>query len=113
GIFTFPSAVPTLTATTVVGGLSIPWDLAFLPDGNMVFTERGGRLSALVNGQRRTLSQAADIYASGEAGMEGIAVDPDFSSNRRIYTCQGWTDGNAKELRVIAWTVAGDLSSAT
>ena len=113
GVFTYPNDIPSLTASTVIGGLSVPWDLAFLPDGTMIFTERAGRLSALVNGQRRTLSQANDIYANGEAGMEGLAVDPAFASNRRIYTCQSWTDGNTKELRVVSWRVADDLSSAT
>ena len=34
----------------------------------------------------------ADFWAAGETGMMGLAVDPSFATNRRVYTCQGSTD---------------------
>jgi glucose/arabinose dehydrogenase len=71
----------------VIGGLANPWDIAFGPNGEMFFTERAGRINVLVGGQRRVLAQPADVRVAGEAGMLGLAVDPNFASNRRIYTC--------------------------
>jgi glucose/arabinose dehydrogenase len=79
---TNPSLVP------VVSGLDHPWGLAFLPDGNALVTERpgnlrhvtmpGGKLSEPIIG-------LPDLEVTGQGGLLGIAVDPDFANNRLIY----------------------------
>jgi glucose/arabinose dehydrogenase len=99
--------VPNLTVTTVISGLDHPWDLGFLPDGTIVFTERSGDISAIVNGHKQVMHHPADILASGEGGMMGLAVDPGFASNRRIFTCFASTApaGAANDVRVVRWTV--------
>ena len=103
---------PKLLVSTLVSGLSIPWDLAFAPDGTMLFTQRGGVLSSrLTNGTVRTVTaELGDLFASGETGLMGIVVDPDFASNRRFYTCQGHT---GPEIQVIAWTINAAYTEAT
>ena len=113
GVFTFPSAAPSLGVSRLVGGLDHPWDLAFTPDGALVFTERAGRLNAIVNGQLRRLATVTDIFAQSEGGLLGLAVDPQFSQNRRIYTCHTWTDGINRDVRVVAWQVDGAYTTAT
>ncbi|HET7489801.1 MAG TPA: PQQ-dependent sugar dehydrogenase [Acidimicrobiales bacterium] len=116
GVFAFPTAAPigepTLAVSTVVGNLDLPWDVGFTPDGTLLFTEKAGRLSALVNGAVRRLATLGDVFTGNESGLMGLAVDPDFAANRRIYTCTGWTDGTNRDVRVIAWTVAPDFTSA-
>ena len=104
---------PNLTVTAIVTGLTIPWDLAFTPDGTMLFTERPGRLSArLPDGTTRLLADiSSSLFVSGETGLMGLAVDPGFGSNRTIYTCQ--TNASPREVRVVKWTVAADYTSAT
>lgn len=99
-----PGGPPTLTLQTVESGLSNPWDLAFTPDGTMLFTERAGRLSArLPNGTRLTVNaDMTDLFASGETGLMGIAIDPAFAVNRRFYTCQG---GPGPQVKVVAWEI--------
>ncbi len=72
----------SITVTTVIGGLANPWDIAFGPGGELFFTERAGRINVLIGGQRRILAQPADVRVVGEGGMLGLAVDPDFASNR-------------------------------
>ncbi len=69
---------------TVVQGLDTPWAVAFLPDGRMIFTERGGRVSVLENGTRRMVANLA-VEETGEGGLHGIAVDPEFPRNRYVY----------------------------
>ena len=103
---------PTLSVEALVSGLSIPWDLAFAPDGTMLFTERGGTLSArLTDGTVQTVSaELGDLFARGETGLMAIVVDPDFASNRRFYTCQGHT---GREVQVIAWTIDAAYTEAT
>ena len=126
GIFAFPPPTPppgappaplpgdpTLAVSTAVGGLDLPWDVAFTPDGTLLYTEKAGRLSALSGGTTRRLATMTDVLNVGESGLLGLAVDPDFAANRRIYTCHSWTDGNNRDVRVVAWTVDGAYTSAT
>ncbi|MGH8189799.1 MAG: PQQ-dependent sugar dehydrogenase, partial [Steroidobacteraceae bacterium] len=68
----------------VATNLQIPWSLAFAPDGRLFVTERPGRVriftSAIASSEvALTLD---DVFAQGEAGTLGIAIDPDFTSNR-------------------------------
>ncbi|MCA1675530.1 MAG: PQQ-dependent sugar dehydrogenase, partial [Actinobacteria bacterium] len=65
----------------VVGtGLEVPWDVAFLPDGRALVTERPGRIrltSPSGRVRRRTVARIP-VEARGEGGLLGIAVDPSF-----------------------------------
>ncbi len=90
------SGVPSLTHTVVLTKLDGPWDMAFLPDGTMFFTEKCLGLSVrLPSGAVVKLlgmkdskgygATANDLFCEGQAGMQGVAVDPNFASNRFIY----------------------------
>ena len=70
----------------------------------MFFTERVGDVNVLRGGQVTTFNRPADVVAAGEGGMMGIAVDPGFASNRRIYTCYI----TASDVRVVRWDVSAD-----
>ncbi len=64
--------------------LDVPWEIAFLPDGDMLVTERSGKLRRFgKNPQSFTIDGAAG--QSGEGGLLGLAVHPDFASNQMIY----------------------------
>ena len=103
---------PELTVVPLVSGLSVPWGVAFAPDGTMLFTERGDRLSSrLTDGTVQSVSaDFDDLLVSGEAGLMAIVVDPAFASNRRFYTCQAHT---GPEVQVIAWTLNATYTAAT
>ncbi len=73
------------TYTVVAEGLEIPWDIAFLPDGDMLVTERGGTLSRISRDGSRSGSTVADIHHFGEGGLLGIALHPSFEDNGFIY----------------------------
>lgn len=71
---------------TSVGG---PTALAFTPDGRLLITTQGGTVRVLQNGvllatPALTFS-ASQICSNGERGLLGVAVDPAFASNNRIY----------------------------
>ncbi len=108
-------ARPTFTITTIVSGLTIPWDLAQTPDGTLIFDQRGGGLSVRrTNGSVAALAaDFSDLYAQGESGLMGLVLDPGFASNRRFYTCQGQQTGAARDIQVVAWTVNTGYTSAT
>ena len=75
--------------------LDQPWGLAFLPSGNMLVTEKPGTLKLLGKGGKTiaTLPKIPDVTLKGQGGLMGIAIHPDFASNRRIYlsyAAGGW-----------------------
>ena len=68
--------------------LAVPWSLVFLPDQNILVTERPGRVrlidknKGLIEQPVHTVNQVA---ARGEGGLLGIALDPNFQNNRFVY----------------------------
>jgi glucose/arabinose dehydrogenase len=107
-----PPTAPHLTVTPIVSGLDHPWDVAFVPDGTMYFTERSGKLSVRkIDGTVQQLTaDMSDLWATGETGLMGIESDPLFTSNRRIYTCQGKLPNS---VQVVAWTIDANNTTAT
>jgi aldose sugar dehydrogenase len=104
-----PPNSPTLSSpTNVVTGLSNPWDLAFIPgDANKFFyTQRSGpvRLHTVSPPLDVLILQPPDVLTGGEAGMNGIAVDPSYSSNKFIYTYYS-SSSNGGDNRVVRWHV--------
>ncbi len=70
----------------VAQNLKIPWDIAFLPGGDMLVTERGGKLLLLGrNGSVKKELLSGIGTPTGEGGLLGVAVDPGFSSKGWIY----------------------------
>jgi glucose/arabinose dehydrogenase len=71
----------------VVNNLEIPWSFAFAPDGRLFVTERPGRVQ-IVDIARQTSQLALtldDVFAEGEGGLLGLALDPSFASNGLVY----------------------------
>ncbi len=110
-------AAPQLRVRTVANNLDIPWDVRPIGDGRLLFTQRDRATLTLIeaNGNRVDVTFPSNkVWVSGETGLMGLAIDPGFSENRRIYTCQGWKlPGGKKDIRVIAWTLNAGLTAAT
>jgi glucose/arabinose dehydrogenase len=90
--------------TEVATGLDTPWGLAFLPDGRMLVTQRGGQLrlrnadGTPVNGGADQVSGVPSVAAVGQGGLLDVVVDPAFASNRRIYFSYAERDGSNPNL---------------
>jgi glucose/arabinose dehydrogenase len=71
----------------VATGLEIPWSMAFAPDGRLFLTERPGRVRIInLTGRNSELALTLeDVFAQGEAGLLGLALDPEFAQNRFVY----------------------------
>ena len=63
--------------------LEIPWEIKFLPDGEMLITERGGSLLRI--GKDKNVIIIEGVRHIGEGGLLGLAIHPDFISNNWIY----------------------------
>ena len=88
--------VPSIKSDAVMTGLENPWDMAFLPDGTMFFTEKCKGLSVRTSsgsvnklyGMKDTKGYNAagkDLFCDGQAGMLGVVADRDFDKNRTLF----------------------------
>ena len=108
--------MPQLKITAVVRHVDHPWDVKALPGGVLIFTQRDrATLSVFKKGRvRRVGFPKSSVWVSGETGLMGLEVDPDFATNRRIYTCQGgFTGDGGHDVHVTAWTLDAKLRKAT
>jgi aldose sugar dehydrogenase len=84
---TYRSALHDYRLVTVVDALVQPWSIAFLPGGDMLITERPGRLRIVRQG--KLLPQAVEgvpqVFHSGQGGLLEVMPHPNFASNRLLY----------------------------
>ncbi|NMY74696.1 PQQ-dependent sugar dehydrogenase [Pseudomonas sp. WS 5071] len=102
----FTSEEGVVTVDKVVGGLSHPWALAFLPEKQgILVTERPGNLRVVSpDGQLSApLGGVPEVWAKGQGGLMDVALSPDFRTDRMVYVtyAEGGGDGGT------AGTVAG------
>lgn len=72
---------------TVVSGISVPWGMAFLPNGTMLVTERDGNLWLISEGQRvnEPVGGVPQVFAQGQGGLLDIEIHPNYEENGWIY----------------------------
>jgi glucose/arabinose dehydrogenase len=107
---------PTNQPSVLAENLEIPWAIAFLPDGGILFTERPGRLR-LVNAdgqlQAEPVAVINQVKHIGEGGLLGLALHPDFETNRWLYLYHTYAgDEQRTSNRIVRYnlTQAGTLS---
>lgn len=108
-----PSGSTEVRAEEVVSNLEVPWAVAFLPDGDLLVTERPGRLRLVEGGMLRSTPVATvETTAEGEGGLLGLALHPNFEQNRYFYLYYTTEAGGQTVNRVERWTLASDARSA-
>lgn len=67
--------------------LKSPWGIAALPDGRLLITEKKGSMRIVrISGEiGDPIDNIPEVFSGGQGGLLGLAIDPDFSSNRMVY----------------------------
>jgi glucose/arabinose dehydrogenase len=100
----FPDAPQTvdttgvaLRVTPLVKGLATPWSLAFLPNGDMLITEKAGKLRIVRGGtlDPQPVAGTPEVFAVGQGGLLEVAVHPNFAQNQFVYLT--YSKGKDKE----------------
>jgi glucose/arabinose dehydrogenase len=111
------ATVPKLRVRRLVTGLDHPWDVRPIGHGRLLYTQRDRATVSLWTGTAsRTIEDfpRGSVWVSGETGLMGLEVDPGFADNHRFYTCQGGTRaGGGHDVRIMRWTLDGDLRRVT
>ena len=77
---------PALSTEAVLRGLEAPWAIDFAPDGRIFLSERPGRIRIARDGQLQTAPwMTLEVADVSEAGLLGLALDPQFAQNRFVY----------------------------
>jgi glucose/arabinose dehydrogenase len=83
----FRSAYHDYRLVTVADGLERPWSIAFLPGGDMLVTERPGRLRIVRDGELLPdpVAGVPSVVTEGQGGLLDVVPHPDFEENRLLY----------------------------
>ncbi len=78
---------PQVRVVVVTKGLQYPWGMAFLPDGDILVTERPGRLRVIRDGvlDPEPIEGVPEVLARGSSGLLDVALHPQFVDNNLVY----------------------------
>jgi aldose sugar dehydrogenase len=108
-----PIGTTKVKAQLVVSGLEVPWGIAFLPNGDLLVTERPGRIRLVKGGVLQPTAVATvPLAAGGESGLLGIALHPGFAQNRFFFV-YATVDAGGRQNRIERWKLSDDSTSAT
>ena len=86
---------PSIKYEQIVEGLKNPWGMAFLPDGDILITEKEGEIRIVREGQLldQKVEGVPEIYVRGQGGLLDIELHPDFENNHWLYLSYGSDEG--------------------
>ena len=92
---------------TVATGLEVPWGFAWMPNGDMLFTERPGRVRMLEKGSLRAepVFVVPDVEPSSESGLMDISVHPAFATNSLVYLAYAY-NADGKHVKIVRYKFA-------
>ena len=81
------AAEPEFKVVTIAEGLEDPWAIAALPNGDVLVTEKAGRLRLIRGGhlQAAPIEGVPKVRAGGQGGLMDIVLAPDFAASRWVY----------------------------
>lgn len=68
---------------TIETNLDVPWEIVFLPNEDMLVTERAGTLLRI--GNNKEIIKIEGVQPTGEGGLLGMTLHPNFDKNHFIY----------------------------
>lgn len=82
-----PLSIENYEIETIAQGLNFPWSLAFLPNGDLLVTERTGQIRVVSQGKlSKPLSGLPkNVYAKGQGGMLDVVLHPNYATNGWLY----------------------------
>lgn len=89
---------------TVATGMEVPWGFAWLPNGDMLVTERPGRVRIIEKGKLRAepVFVVPDVEPSSESGLMDISLHYDFAKNNFIYLGYAYNQ-DGKQIKVVRY----------
>jgi glucose/arabinose dehydrogenase len=90
-----------VTMTMIAGPLEYPWSIAFLPDGNILVTEKPGRLLRDGVLLPEPVGGTPEVLTGDHAGLLDVVVDPDFEQDRLLFLSYVHGTAEAATVRIM------------
>jgi glucose/arabinose dehydrogenase len=99
----------TLTQETVFSDRGIIWGFEFLPNSDIIFSEKSGKMGIYSNGKITELSGLpTDINTDSQGGLLDICLHPDYATNGWIYASYSSSVGGKGLLNLIRFKIEGN-----
>ena len=94
----------------LVSGLDHPWSLVFLPDGDLLLTERPGRLRIVRHGRllEESIAGVPVVAQTGQGGLLDVVLHPNFATNRLLCLAYSRRDSDGNGTAIICSKLVGD-----
>jgi len=100
-VIQIPAQIPTIVRTNlsvstvsfnlevIAEGLFVPWSIVFTGPDRLLVSERNGSIREVANQKLNPtpLITFSSVAVQQEAGLLGLALDPDYKNNRFLYAC--------------------------
>ncbi len=95
--------------TSVAEGLYVPWSIVFTSPERLLVSERNGAIRIIEKGAllEEPLIRFPEVSHSGEEGLMGLALDPDYLSTKRVFACLAYSHNGVHD-KVISFTDSGN-----
>jgi len=113
GPTSFAASADGYLIDTVAENLRVPWQLVFLPDKSILFTEREGRVRMIRNNKlvAKPIFNLNDVVLRNKSGALGLCLHPDFSKNKLIYLASNYLLNDRMKLRIVRYQLENDTLS--
>ncbi len=103
-VFQAENTATKFRVETVATGLEVPWAFAWLPNGDLIFTERPGRVRIIEGGKLRPepVFVVPDVEPSSESGLMDVSLHPDFASKNFLYLAYAYR-GDGKQVKIVRY----------
>jgi glucose/arabinose dehydrogenase len=98
-----------IDTATIISGLDTPWEIFWGPDDHIWFTERQGTVSRInpATGQRNIILTITDIIETGESGLLGLTLHPEFPDEPFVYLVYTYPQGSTIKEKLVRYTWNG------
>jgi glucose/arabinose dehydrogenase len=79
----------------VLGGLTIAWGMTWLPNGDLIYTEKSGKLFRFDGTTSHSIAGVPEVYTRGQGGLLDVTIHPDYKANNKIYISYASPQGEA------------------
>ena len=110
GIKLTPEQSSSQDIEVIAQNLDIPWEIVFLPNGDLLVTERSRKLLK-IGSETKVIKEIEGVKHIGEGGLLGLTLHPNFSVNNFIYLYSTTQDSNGITNRVERYRFSNDTLS--
>lgn len=103
------TGVPQLNMKTILSDYEIIWGMDFIPNGDLIFGEKRGKLYRKNNETVTEITGFPEVLTTGQGGLLDIRVHPDYSQNGWVYACYAASNPvGGGQLKLIRFKITND-----